>query len=71
MFKINLKRCTLKIRCPITCAVSSEKSIFLPETQIINKPQDHYPVPYWLVGTSAEVTEKSGAIFEEQNGDMG
>lgn len=72
MLKISLKRCTLKIRCRITCAVSSEKSIFLPETKTINKPQDHYPAPYWwFPRTSADLTDRSGAIPEGQDRDMG
>lgn len=70
--KISLKRCTLKIRCPITCAVSSKKkSMFLPETQIIKKLQEHHPAPYWLFGTFAGLTGRSGAISEGQEGDMG
>lgn len=53
------------------CSQLKKKSMFLPETQIIKKLQEHHPAPYWLFGTFAGLTGRSGAISEGQEGDMG
>lgn len=61
-YKISFKRYNFTIRCPITCGLSSEMPIFLPETKNKSNLWDHYPTPFLLLGPFLALTGRRKGV---------